>query len=149
MNPVLSIVSFPFSRYTAPRRRDRSAVVDRSTIGTIVPRSTVIPAKAGTQKGRATLTPHSSLLSTHSSKASPLSLEGEGRGEGEISHSSLLSTPLSLPKGLTQCITSPPSTLNACPVMFRAPGPARNTAIAAMSSGSFDRPIGMFSLRRR
>ena len=130
MNPVLSIVSFPFSRCTAPRRHDRSAVVDRSTI---VPRSTVIPAKAGIQKGRATLTPQ---------KPTPSPL----RERAGVRVKSL--TPvLSLPKGLTQCITSPPSTLNACPVMFRAPGPARNTAIAAMSSGSFDRPIGMFSLR--
>jgi len=29
----------------------------------------------------------------------------------------------------------PPATLQAWPVMFRAPGPARNRAMAAMSSG--------------
>src|SRR5262249_42925451 len=44
---------------------------------------------------------------------------------------------------------SPPSTLNDWPVMFRAPGEARNTAIAAMSSGSFARPMGIAWVRRR
>src|SRR6266446_3711758 len=43
----------------------------------------------------------------------------------------------------------PPSTLNDWPVMLRAPGEARKTASAAMSSGSFGRPSGMAALRRR
>src|SRR5262245_27746254 len=42
----------------------------------------------------------------------------------------------------------PPSTLNDCPVILRAPGEARNTASAATSSGSFGRPSGIAALRR-
>ena len=37
--------------------------------------------------------------------------------------------------------------MNAWPVMFRAPGPARNTAMAAMSSGSLGRPMGILASR--
>jgi hypothetical protein len=43
----------------------------------------------------------------------------------------------------------PPSTLNDCPVMLRAPGEARKTASAATSSGSLGRPSGIAELRRR
>src|SRR5262249_14412193 len=41
-----------------------------------------------------------------------------------------------------QCITKPPSTLIVCPVTLWAHGEARNTAIAATSSGVCQRPRG-------
>src|SRR5262249_43494980 len=44
--------------------------------------------------------------------------------------------------GAYQCITMPPSTLIVCPVTFFARFDARNTAIAATSSGSCQRPSG-------
>ena len=43
----------------------------------------------------------------------------------------------------------PPSTLYDWPVILRAPGEARNTAIAAMSEGSLTRCSGMIAARRR
>jgi hypothetical protein len=73
------------------------------------------------------------LLGWQNEKDRPLPASGErerpAKREGEGRRRCRSDRPV------PQLGTNPPSTLYACPVMLRAPGEARNTAIAAMSSG--------------
>src|SRR5271169_5428307 len=49
--------------------------------------------------------------------------------------------------GVSFLIITPPSTVNATPVIMRAAGPARNRIGSAISSGSHMRPSGIFCAR--